>query len=75
MSRCTVCQCTNCNDGNHVVIAEQASTILELQGTLAVMKMSRRRDCVDFFRWWWNQAGMNTELGYSQWIAQKKGKL
>lgn len=24
--------------------------------------------CINFFRWWYNQPGQNTEQGFDQWL-------
>jgi hypothetical protein len=29
----------------------------------------RKRDCVEFFQWFWNQPGTNAEQGYDEWRA------
>jgi len=28
----------------------------------------------EFFRWWWNQPGQNTEQGYDDWIKSKENE-
>lgn len=41
------------------------------------LRNERKRDCVDFFRWWFNQPGSNTEQGYEQWrehVTAVKGR-
>jgi len=35
------------------------------------LEASRKSDCVDFFRWWWNELGSNTDDGYDQWLSIK----
>lgn len=35
------------------------------------LRAERKNDCVEFFRWWWNQPGTNTEKGYDAWCAEK----
>ena len=35
----------------------------------------RRKDCIEFFRWWWNQGGTNTEQGYDAWLKHKADEL
>jgi hypothetical protein len=43
--------------------------IIELDARIAKLEASRKSDCVDFFRWWWNEPGQNTEQGYDEWRA------
>jgi hypothetical protein len=39
---------------------------------IAELEADRKRDCVDFFRWFWNQPGSNTEQGYDSWLDSKE---
>jgi len=35
---------------------------------LEAVKRDRKKDCVDFFRWFWNQPGNIVEQGYGEWL-------
>ena len=47
------------------VIKERDARIEQLEG-------DKKKDCCDFFRWFWNQPGTNAEQGYDSWIAALK---
>jgi len=49
----------------HAAIADKA---LE---RIAELEASRKKDCVDFFQWWWITPGKNTDQGYDQWLELK----
>ena len=53
--------------------AEQAAIdkdfIQQYQREIEQLQASRKRDCVDFFRWFWNQPGTNAEQGYDKWLS------
>lgn len=36
---------------------------------IARLRESRKKDCIGFFQWWWNQPGTNTADGYDRWQA------
>ena len=38
---------------------------------IAELEGERKRDCCEFFRWFWNAPGTNAEQGYDQWKALK----
>jgi hypothetical protein len=40
-----------------------------LKAENARLREERKKDCVDFFRWWWSQVGTDTEDGYDEWQA------
>ena len=40
-----------------------------LQARIEALEGERKRDCVAFFQWWWNQPGSNTAQGYDEWLA------
>ena len=33
------------------------------------LEAERKTDCINFFRWFWNQPGTNAEQGYDKWLA------
>ena len=33
------------------------------------LETERKTDCMNFFRWFWNQPGTNAEQGYDKWLA------
>lgn len=37
------------------------------------LRESRKRDCVAFFRWFWNQPGTNAEQAYDVWAQLTTG--
>lgn len=49
--------------------AEQFKDSERLQARVEKLESERKRDCVAFFQWWWNQPGSNTAQGYDEWIA------
>jgi len=51
---------------------EAAATIELLLKEIERLRGARKDDCVDFFRWWWNQPGNDTEAGYDTWLALKQ---
>ncbi len=38
------------------------------QTRIAELEADRKTDCVNFFRWFWNQPGTNAEQGYDEWL-------
>jgi hypothetical protein len=45
-----------------------------MEGNLPQTEEELKKFCVEFFRWWWNQPGTNTECGYDVWRKQKLDK-
>jgi len=43
----------------------------DVEEKIAELKEERKQDCIDFFYWWWNQLGQNTDQGYDKWLEQK----
>ena len=42
-----------------------------LEARVAELEGERKRDCCEFFRWFWNAPGTNAEQGYDEWKALK----
>ena len=38
---------------------------------IAELEGERKRDCCEFFRWFWNSPGTNAEQGYDEWKTLK----
>jgi len=60
------------NNGRKLKIRRYSDLVAEnkaLKVELDALKTSRKKDCVAFFCWWWNQLGTNTEQGYDEWAA------
>ena len=48
---------------------ERLHEMNRLRDELKQANADRKKDCVDFFRWFWNAPGTNTEQGYDEWLA------
>jgi hypothetical protein len=48
------------------VIAE----VKKLEAEVKQLQEGEKERCVEFFRWWYNQPGTNTEQGYDRWVAE-----
>ena len=48
---------------------ENIQTLFE---RIAELETQIKSDCVNFFRWFWNQPGTNAEQGYDKWLASKQ---
>ena len=46
--------------------------VSELEEHITELKAQRKSDCVNFFRWFWNQPGTNADQGYDEWITALK---
>jgi hypothetical protein len=42
---------------------------------LPANKDELKKVCCEFFRYWWNQPGNNTEQGFDEWYQKKKLNL
>ena len=56
------------NDYNKKMIENYQSSLDELQAVVDLHPKMLKRHTIDFFRWWWNQGGTNTEQGYDSWL-------
>ena len=45
----------------------QRKSKIEHQARIEQLEGGRKKDCVAFFRWFWNQPGTNAEQGYDSW--------
>jgi hypothetical protein len=44
------------------------STLRKAEGRIAELESERKNDCINFFRWFWNQPGTNADQGYDEWL-------
>jgi YesN/AraC family two-component response regulator len=43
----------------------------DVNGILLKSKAELKKICCDYFRWWWNQPGTNTEQGFEKWWEER----
>lgn len=51
--------------------SEKVDLIENQEQRIKELKENRRKDCLAFFYWWYNQPGNSTEQGYDEWIKQE----
>lgn len=61
--------CLELNGRNERQVLYAIYELERLSAEIRQLQEDRKRDCVDFFRWWHNQPGSNTEQGYEEWVA------
>ena len=57
------------DDEQGQLIAELVDGMSKAADRLEKLNAERKKDCVDFFRWFWNAPGTNAEQGYDEWRA------
>lgn len=62
-------------DLSDVETVKPKPTRKELEQRIKDLEADRKKDCTDFFYWWFNQPGTNTQAGYDEWLESKGAQL
>jgi len=47
-------------------------TIFDVSGSLPTNKDELKNVCCEFFRYWWNEPGNNTDEGFDKWWSKRQ---